>query len=233
MAEKPKNPEPKKAAPAEPKPKRQAPKEPAVEIAPRAEKADNKPAGYVPRSKTAYQETVVPEMSKRHGFKNPFQVPRLRAIVVNIGVSEARDNIQALDAAKEDMALITGQQPSVRRAKKSISNFKLREGMPIGVKVTLRGDRMYEFFDRLVSVAIPRIRDFRGLNPGSFDGQGNYNLGLREQHIFPEISMEKSPKERGMNITLITDAREDGRALDLLSLMGMPFRLKDKKGKGA
>jgi len=204
-----------------------------IELAPRAEKPDVKPAGYVPRMRDHYAKQVVVEMAKRHGLKNPFQVPKLKAIVVNIGVSEARENIQALDQAKEDLALITGQQPSVRRATKSISNFKLREGMPIGVKVTLRGDRMYEFFDRLVSVAIPRIRDFRGLNPGAFDGRGNFNLGLKEQHIFPEVSMEKSPKARGMNISFVTSAGKDETARELLGLLGMPFRNAEKGRKGA
>src|SRR5581483_9865905 len=140
-----------------------------------------------PRLKKAYHEKIVPFLMEEHGYKNPFQCPRLQKIVINIGVSEARDNVQMLDAAREELAMITGQWPQVRKAQKSISNFKLREGMPIGVRVTMRGDRMFEFLDRLISTAIPRIRDFRGLEPRGFDGRGNYNLGLREQLIFPEI----------------------------------------------
>jgi len=185
----------------------------------------------VPRLKKAYAEKVVPALMDRHEFKNPFQVPRLVKIVVNIGVSEARDNIQMLDAAREELALITGQWPQVRRATKSISNFKLRQGMPIGVRVTLRGDRMWEFLDRLIAVAIPRIRDFRGLEPRGFDGQGNYNLGLREQLIFPEINAEKLPKQRGMNITVVTTAGNDDLAFDLLHAMGMPYKQKEPAKK--
>lgn len=177
-----------------------------------------------PRLKKLYAERVVPALMESQGFKNPFQAPRLSKIVVNIGVSEARDNIQMLDAAREELALITGQWPQVRRAKKSISNFKLRQGMPIGVRVTLRGDRMYEFLDRLISTSIPRIRDFRGLEPRGFDGQGNYNLGLREQMIFPEVNVEKSPKQRGMNITIVTTAGQDELGLELLKTMGLPFK---------
>ena len=177
-----------------------------------------------PRLKKAYREKVVPVLMEEHGYKNPFQCPRLMKIVVNIGVSEARDNVQMLDTAREELAMITGQWPQLRRAQKSISNFKLREGMPIGVRVTLRGDRMFEFFDRLISTAIPRIRDFRGLEPRGFDGRGNYNLGLREQLIFPEVNVEKSPKQRGMNITVVTDAGRDDMAFELLKAFGMPFK---------
>lgn len=178
-----------------------------------------------PRLKKLYREKVVPAFLEKNGLKNPFQVPRLVKIVVNIGVSDARDNAQNIDTAREELAMITGQWPQVRRAKKSISNFKLRAGMPIGVRVTLRGDRMYEFMDRLVSTAIPRIRDFRGLEPKGFDGHGNFNLGLREQMIFPEVNNEKVVKQRGMNITFVTTAGNDGASLDLLQALGMPFKV--------
>ena len=184
-----------------------------------------------PRLKKYYAEKVVPVMIGDEG--NPFAVPRVKKIVVNIGVSEAKDNVQVLDTAREELAMITGQLPQIRRAKQSISNFKLREGMPIGVRVTLRGDRMYEFLDRLISTAIPRIRDFRGLEPRGFDGTGNYNLGLKEQLIFPEINVEKSPKQRGMNITIVTSAGNDGASMELLRNMGMPFKKEaEKASKG-
>ena len=178
----------------------------------------------IPRLKKKYKEEIVPALMERHGLKNPFQVPSLSKMVVNIGVSDARDNIQNLDQAREELAMITGQWPQVRRASKSISNFKLREGMPIGVRVTLRGDRMYEFLDRLISTAIPRIRDFRGLEPRGFDGHGNYNLGLREQLIFPEVNVEKAVKQRGMNITIVTTSAQDELGMDLLRFFGMPFK---------
>ncbi len=178
----------------------------------------------LPRMKVLYREAVVPALMEKHGLKNPHQVPRLHKIVVNIGVSEARDNVQTIDNAREELALITGQLPQVRRASKSISNFKLREGMPIGVRVTLRGDRMWEFLDRLVTVAIPRIRDFRGLEPKGFDGSGNFNLGLKEQLIFPEINAERVPKQRGMNISFVIDGGKDAFSLDLLKELGMPFK---------
>jgi len=182
------------------------------------------------RLKATYRETVAPAMAKDAGAASVLQVPRLIKIVINMSVNEARENIQALDAAREELAHIAGQLPQVRRAKKSISNFKLREGMPIGLRVTLRGDRMYEFMDRLISIAIPRIRDFQGLEPGGFDGSGNYNLGLKEQHIFPEVNVEKSAKVRGMNITFVTSAQalpledKDAAALELLGRLGMPFK---------
>ena len=177
-----------------------------------------------PRMKALYKEAVVPALMEKHGLKNLHQVPRLKKIVVNIGVSEARDNVQTLDNAREELALITGQLPQVRRATKSISNFKLREGMPIGVRVTLRGDRMWEFLDRLITVAIPRIRDFRGLEPRGFDGSGNFNLGLKEQLIFPEINSERVPHQRGMNISFVIDGGKDALSLDLLTEFGMPFK---------
>ncbi|MDE2491659.1 MAG: 50S ribosomal protein L5 [Elusimicrobia bacterium] len=177
-----------------------------------------------PRLKSRYQESVVPALMDKHGLKNAHQVPRLTKIVVNIGVSEARDNVAMLDHAREELALISGQLPQIRRAAKSISNFKLREGMPIGVRVTLRGDRMWEFLDRLITVAIPRIRDFRGLEPRGFDGSGNFNLGLKEQLIFPEIQAEKVAKQRGMNISFVIDGGKDAISLDLLKELGMPFK---------
>jgi large subunit ribosomal protein L5 len=157
-------------------------------------------------------------------------VPRLSKIVLNIGVSAARENIKALDIAAEELAQITGQKASVRKSKKSISAFKLREGMPIGVCVTLRGARMYEFLDRFISTAVPRIRDFRGLNPHGFDGQGNYNLGIKEQYIFPEVNVEKSDAPRGMNITFVTTGTSDKESFELLNVLGLPFA-KDKNRK--
>ncbi|HNT97349.1 MAG TPA: 50S ribosomal protein L5 [Elusimicrobiales bacterium] len=179
---------------------------------------------YRPRLRAAYDSTVAPALVKQLGLPSTMAAPRLTKIVINMGVTEAKENAQAIDQAKEDLALIAGQAPQVRKAKKSISNFKLREGMPIGVRVTLRGARMYEFFDRFVSLAVPRIRDFQGFDPRIFDGRGNLNIGLKEHHIFPEISMEKSPKARGMNITFVTTAGEDSRGKALLENMGMPFR---------
>lgn len=178
----------------------------------------------VPRLKEAFQVKIAPELMKKFGYKNVNQVPKFLKIVVNVGLTEARDNVKVLDLALAELAAITGQKPKVTQAKKSISNFKLRKGMPIGVAVTLRGDRMYEFFDRLVNVAIPKIRDFRGLEPHAFDGQGNYNLGLTEQYIFPEVSVEKSDKARGMNVTIVTTAKNDDEAKELLALMGVPFK---------
>ena len=186
----------------------------------------------VPRLKTHYAETVVPELMKRNDFTNEHQVPRLKKIVLNVGVSEARDNVQTLDSAREELALITGQWPQVRKATKSISNFKLRQGMPIAVRVTLRGDRMWEFLDRLITVSIPRIRDFRGLEPKGFDGSGNFNLGLKEQLIFPEIKAERVPHQRGMNISFVIDGGKDAQSLDLLKELGMPFKTPAQVAKG-
>lgn len=179
---------------------------------------------YIPRLKNLYHTVVVQKMMEKFAYKNFLAVPRLKKIAVNVGLSDAKENIKVVDIASEEMAAITGQKPQVSRAKKSISNFKIREGMPIGIKVTLRGDRMYEFFDRLVSIAIPRIRDFRGLEPKGFDGHGNYNLGLTEQHIFLELDLEKSDKIRGMNITIVTNAQKDEAARELLELLGLPFK---------
>jgi large subunit ribosomal protein L5 len=184
-----------------------------------------KPSGtYVPRLKQAYKGEVVRQMMERFGYTNPMAVPRLRKVVVNMGVGEANQNIKLLDAAADQLGTITGQKPVLRRAKKSIANFKLRKDMPIGCSVTLRGDRMWDFFDRLVSVALPRVRDFRGVPTKAFDGRGNYTLGLRDQLVFVEIDYAKVDKARGMNITMVTTARTDEEARNLLTLLGLPFR---------
>ena len=177
-----------------------------------------------PRLKEMYAKTVVQAVMKERGFTNPYQVPRLEKVVINMGVGEGRENAKILDFATADLQLISGQRPIVTRAKKSIANFKLREGVPIGAKVTLRGARMYEFLDRLINVALPRVRDFRGVPPKGFDGRGNYALGLREQLIFPEIVYDKIDKVRGMDIIIVTTARTDEEAKALLSQLGMPFR---------
>lgn len=178
------------------------------------------------RLKEAYKKLIIPELMKKFGYKNPLEVPRLEKIVVNIGLSEAKDNPKVLDNATQELAMITGQKPLICRAKKSIANFKLRKGMPIGLKVTLRGERMYEFLDRLINCAIPRIRDFHGLNTNSFDKQGNYTLGFTEQQIFPEIDLSKSDKVRGMNLTFVTTAGNSEETKELLSCFGMPFKKK-------
>ncbi len=177
----------------------------------------------VPRLLVHYRDRVIPALSARLGKKNPLAVPRLSKIVLNIGLGEALANPKALDSAAAELSAITGRKPAVRRAKKSISNFKLRAGVPIGLTVTLRGDVMYEFFDRLTNVAVPRIRDFRGLPPDGFDGRGNYTLGLKEQIIFPEIDYDKIEKIRGMNVTLVTTAPSDEEGFQLLKELGMPF----------
>jgi large subunit ribosomal protein L5 len=179
---------------------------------------------YIPRLRKKYQEEIVPALMKKFGYKNVMQVPKIEKIVVNMGVGEAVQNIKALENAMNDLALITGQKPSVRRAKRSEAGFKLRKGMPIGAKVTLRRDRMWEFLDRLISIALPRVRDFKGLSPRSFDGRGNYNFGLEEQTVFPEIDYDKVDKIRGMNITIVTTAETDEEAKALLELLGFPFR---------
>lgn len=176
------------------------------------------------RLKEYYKKEVVPLLMKKFGYKNIMQVPKLEKIVINMGLGEAVQNIKVIDYAIQDLMAITGQRPVVTRARKSIASFKLRKGMPIGVKVTLRGDRMYEFFDRLISIAIPRMKDFRGLPTKSFDGRGNYTLGIKEQIIFPEINYDKIDKIRGMNITICTTAETDEEAKELLALMGFPFR---------
>ena len=182
------------------------------------------PKDYRARLSEVYARKVLPELMKDLKLSSPMAVPKLTKIVVNIGVSEAKENIQLLEQAKEDLALIAGQAPQIRRAKKSISNLKLREGMPIGVRVTLRGMRMYEFFDRFVSIAMPRIRDFQGMDPKFFDGRGNMNVGLKEHHVFAEVNIEKSPKARGMNITFVTTAGDNEKGRALLEHLGMPFK---------
>lgn len=176
------------------------------------------------RLKERYQKDIAPAIAKEFGITNPMAVPRLNKIVVNMGMGEAIANAKVLDTAVEELKSIVGQKPVVTKAKKSIASFKLRQGMPIGVMVTLRGERMYEFFDRLVSVALPRVRDFRGLSPKAFDGRGNYTIGIREQLIFPEIDFNKVDKLRGMNISIVTTARDDEQARALLKGLGMPFR---------
>lgn len=173
--------------------------------------------------KHRYQEDVISTMMKDFDLKNRMQVPRVEKIVVNVGVGEAIDNAKALDSTVDDVRVITGQQPVVTRARKSIANFKLREGRSIGVKVTLRGDRMWSFFDRLINVALPRTRDFRGVSTNSFDGRGNYTLGVREQLIFPEVDYDKIDKIRGFEVTIVTSAPNDEQGLRLLQLLGMPF----------
>jgi large subunit ribosomal protein L5 len=180
-------------------------------------------AAYTPRLKVAYRERVVARLQSELGLGNPMQVPRLEKVVINMGVGDALKDGRMLEAAVEDLTTITGQKPIVTKARKSIAGFKLREGMQIGAKVTLRGDRMWEFVDRLVAVAIPRIRDFRGLNPGAFDGKGNFTLGLTEQLIFPEIDYDKVAKVRGMDITVVTTAKDDEEGRALLVALGFPF----------
>ena len=175
------------------------------------------------RMKDFYKQEAAPALMKKFSYKSVMQIPKLDKIVVNVGAGEAKDNAKAIDAISGDLMKITGQKPVVCKAKKSVANFKLREGMPIGVKVTLRGDRMYEFLDRLFNVALPRVRDFRGINPNSFAGRGNYNMGIREQLIFPEIDYDKVDKVRGMDICFVTTAKTDEEARELLSLMGAPF----------
>ncbi len=175
------------------------------------------------RLKDQYNSEIREQLTKKFGYTNEMQVPKLAKIVVNMGVGEAKENEKLLEAAAGDMETITGQKPILTRAKKSIANFKIREGMPIGCKVTLRGDRMYEFLDRLVNLALPRVRDFRGVNPNSFDGRGNYALGIKEQLIFPEIEYDKVDKVRGMDIIFITTAETDEEARELLRLFNMPF----------
>ncbi len=175
------------------------------------------------RMKEYYKNDVAPALMKKFGYKSVMQIPKLDKIVINVGCGEARDNAKAIDAIMIDLAAITGQRPVVCKAKKSVANFKLREGMNIGVKVTLRGERMYEFLDRLFNVALPRVRDFRGINANSFDGRGNYNMGIKEQLIFPEIEYDKIDKVRGMDICFVTTANTDEEARELLTLMGAPF----------
>jgi large subunit ribosomal protein L5 len=207
----------------QPQPKRAAKGAPAA--APATPQARPKPTGQVPaRLKDRFKTTILPNLVKERGYSNPFAAPRLDKIVISMGVGEARDNAKVMDFAVADLQAITGQKPLITRAKKSIANFKLREGVPIGAKVTLRGARMYEFFDRLINVALPRVRDFKGVPPRGFDGRGNYALGLREQLIFPEIVYDKIDKVRGMDVNIVTTARTDEDAKALLTHLGMPFR---------
>ena len=175
------------------------------------------------RMRAKYEEEVRKALMEKFGYKSPMQIPKLDKIIINIGVGEAKDNAKALEAAVSDLAIITGQKPVITKAKKSVANFKIREGMHLGCKVTLRADKMYEFLDRLFNVALPRVRDFRGINPNSFDGRGNYALGVKEQLIFPEIDYDKIDKLRGMDIIFVTTANTDEEARELLSLMGAPF----------
>ncbi len=175
------------------------------------------------RLKTLYDEQVTKALVEKFGYKNPMEIPRISKVVINIGIGEAKDNPKELEAAIGDLGKITGQKPITTKAKKSIANFKLREGVEIGCKVTLRRDKMYEFLDRFINVALPRVRDFSGINPDSFDGRGNYNIGIKEQIIFPEIEYDKIDKIRGMDIVIVTTAKTDEEARELLRLMGAPF----------
>ncbi len=170
-----------------------------------------------------YKQSIAPALMNKFGYKSVMQIPKLDKVVINVGCGEAKDNSKVIDAIMTDLATITGQKPVACKAKKSVANFKLREGMPIGVKVTLRGARMYEFIDRLFNAALPRVRDFRGINPNSFDGRGNYAMGVKEQLIFPEIEYDKIDKVRGMDIMFVTTAKTDEEARELLTLMGAPF----------
>ena len=182
------------------------------------------------RLQTRYREEILPALTERFGYSTPMRVPRIEKVTVNMGVGDAKQDSKMLEAASEQLATITGQRPNVRRARKSIAQFKVREGMPVGVAVTLRGARSYEFLDRLMSVAIPRIRDFRGLNPRSFDGRGNYSMGVREQIIFPEVDYDEVDQVRGLDITITTTARTDEESFALLEALGMPF---SKEGRSA
>ena len=183
-----------------------------------------------PRLRERYEQEVLPALTRRFGYSAPLQAPRLAKITLNMGVGEAKQNKKMLEAAQEQMATIAGQQPNVRRARKSIASFKVREGMPVGVSVTLRRARMWEFLDRLCSIAVPRIRDFRGLNPRSFDGRGNYSMGIREQLIFPEIEYDSVDQVRGLDVTITTTAETDAEAFELLLRLGMPFAKDGRPG---
>jgi len=226
-------------AQAEAAPKAEAPKAEAPKKADKADKAEapakgakkaaSAPADYVPRLRRDYDDRIVPAMIERFGYKNRMEVPRLDKIVLNMGVGEATQDKKKVETAAAEMEQITGQKPVITKAKKSIAQFKLREGMPIGVKVTLRRERMYEFLDRLVTIALPRVRDFRGLNPKSFDGRGNYALGLREQIIFPEINYDQIDKVRGMDVIVTTTAKTDEEARELLRLFNFPFPSEEQR----
>ncbi len=176
------------------------------------------------RLKDRYREEVAPALKERFGIENPMRIPKLEKIIVNMGVGEAAQDSRRLDGAMEDLAKITGQKPQLRRARKSVAGFKIREGMPVGARATLRGERMWEFLDRLVSIALPRVRDFRGINPNAFDGRGNFALGLREQTIFPEVSYDSIDSMRGLDVAVVTTAETDEEARELLRMLGMPFR---------
>lgn len=186
---------------------------------------------HVPNLKEHYLKNIVPEMMKRHNYKNINQVPKITKIVLNIGLSDTKENPKGIDVAAAELAAITGQKAKVCRSKKSISNFKLRKGMPIGLKITLRDNRLYEFMERFIAAALPRIRDFSGLNPNGFDKNGNYNVGLQEQYMFPEVEVDKSDKTRGMNITFVTTAKTNDESRDMLALLGLPFKVDRKKEK--
>jgi large subunit ribosomal protein L5 len=217
------------------------PQDEAVEAAPAAEKAPKaeKPAkaskdkSYTPRLKSDYEDRIVKAMTEKFGYKNRLEVPRLDKIVINMGVGEATQDKKKVEAAAAEMQAISGQKPVITKAKKSIAQFKLREGMPIGAKVTLRRDRMFEFLDRLVTIALPRVRDFRGLNPKSFDGRGNYAMGLKEQIIFPEINYDQIDKVRGMDIIVTTTAKTDEEARELLRLFNFPFPRDEEQKQAA
>jgi large subunit ribosomal protein L5 len=190
-------------------------------------------AKYVARMRADFDERIVPAMIEKFGYKNRMEVPRLDKIVINMGVGEATQDKKKVETAAQEMELIAGQKPVITKAKKSIAQFKLREGMPIGVKVTLRGDRMYEFVDRLVTIALPRVRDFRGLNPKSFDGRGNFAMGLKEQLVFPEINYDRIEKVRGMDVIVTTTAKSDDEARELLRLFNFPFPVAEDQKQAA
>jgi len=198
-------------------------------VSPRARKAETN--GYVPRLKTAYEQDVRPRLKEEFELSSIMQVPRVQKITLNMGVGEAKTEAKALDGAIEELTTIAGQRAQVRKARKSIAAFKLREGMPVGARVTLRGARMWEFLDRLVSIALPRIRDFRGLDPGSFDGRGNFSLGIREQIIFPEIDYDSIAEIRGLDVAITTTAPDDEQGLALLRALGMPFAQTSSEGE--
>jgi len=176
------------------------------------------------RLQEQYKAEIVPRLKEKFGYRNVMQVPRLSKVVVNMGLGDAIENVKVIETAADEIGIITGQKPVVTKARKSIANFKLREGVPIGVMVTLRRDRMYHFLDKLIAIALPRVRDFKGVSPRGFDGRGNYTLGIKEQIMFPEVNYDKIDKIRGMNITIVTTARTDEEGLELLRLMGIPFR---------
>lgn len=209
---------------AEKKPKKAPAEKHSAAPAAAAETATAKAKAPPARLRIRFKDEILPSLMKEKGYTNPMAVPHLQKIIVNMGIGEASRNIKIVDFAVDEVGKITGQKPVIRKARKAISSFKLREGMPIGVSVTLRGDQMYEFLDRLVSIALPRVRDFKGISPDSFDGRGNYTLGLKDQLLFPEIDFAKVDKARGMNVTFVTSARTDDEARVLLVHLGLPFR---------